>query len=250
MERRIAEMPAEEWHDVQNRYHSTRVCPRLSRSRVPRSALRAYTDGEGNLASRPVYDDGQPVLSKDALNRRDRLIEQLASLPPVQGALDQVIQRFGTDMVAEVTGRSRRIICKRGQDGIERLCVESRPAGANLAETSAFQDDDKRILVFSDAGGTGRSYHADLSARNQRLRVHYLLEAGWKADAAIQGPGPHQPHASGAAATLPANCYGCPWREALPVYHRATARHARRDHARSAPDRWPGHVPRRRQSGE
>ena len=50
-------------------------------------------------------------------------------------------------------------------------------------------DDDKRILVFSDAGGTGRSYHAELSAKNQRLRVHYLLEAGWKADAAIQGLG-------------------------------------------------------------
>ncbi|WP_239509611.1 strawberry notch C-terminal domain-containing protein, partial [Citrobacter freundii] len=50
-------------------------------------------------------------------------------------------------------------------------------------------DDTKRILVFSDAGGTGRSYHADLAARNRRLRVHYLLEAGWKADAAIQGLG-------------------------------------------------------------
>ena len=50
-------------------------------------------------------------------------------------------------------------------------------------------DDGKRILVFSDAGGTGRSYHAELSARNQRLRVHYLLEAGWKADTAIQGLG-------------------------------------------------------------
>ena len=50
-------------------------------------------------------------------------------------------------------------------------------------------DDAKRILVFSDAGGTGRSYHAELSARNRRLRVHYLLEPGWKADAAIQGLG-------------------------------------------------------------
>ena len=50
-------------------------------------------------------------------------------------------------------------------------------------------DDVKRILVFSDAGGTGRSYHAELSAKNRRLRVHYLLEAGWKADAAIQGLG-------------------------------------------------------------
>ena len=50
-------------------------------------------------------------------------------------------------------------------------------------------DDVKRILIFSDAGGTGRSYHADLAAKNQRLRVHYLLEPGWKADAAIQGLG-------------------------------------------------------------
>ncbi len=50
-------------------------------------------------------------------------------------------------------------------------------------------DDQKRILVFSDAGGTGRSYHADLSAKNQSKRVHYLLEPGWKADTAIQGLG-------------------------------------------------------------
>ncbi|MGF6312615.1 hypothetical protein ABIB82_006508 [Bradyrhizobium sp. i1.8.4] len=50
-------------------------------------------------------------------------------------------------------------------------------------------DDLKRVLVFSEAGGTGRSYHAELSAKNQRLRVHYLLEPGWKADAAIQGLG-------------------------------------------------------------
>ena len=63
------------------------------------------------------------------------------------------------------------------------------PASANLAETQSFMDDKKRILVFSDAGGTGRSYHADLGARNQRKRVHYLLEPGWKADTAIQGLG-------------------------------------------------------------
>ena len=100
------------------------------------------------------------------------------------GALDQIVQRFGTDLVAEVTGRSRRVIRKGS-----RLIVENRAASANLAETSAFMDDLKRILVFSDAGGTGRSYHAELSARNRRLRVHYLLEPGWKADAAIQGLG-------------------------------------------------------------
>jgi hypothetical protein len=67
--------------------------------------------------------------------------------------------------------------------------VENRAGSANLAETAAFMDDQRCILVFSDAGGTGRSYHAELSARNRRLRVHYLLEPGWKADAAIQGLG-------------------------------------------------------------
>jgi len=126
---------------------------------------------------------------REAVRRRDGLIEHLAALPPVQGALDQIVQRFGTEQVAEVTGRSRRIVRKRGDDGVDRLAIEGRPAGSNLAETSAFMDDDKRILVFSDAGGTGRSYHADLGTKNQRLRVHYLLEAGWKADAAIQGLG-------------------------------------------------------------
>lgn len=131
-----------------------------------------------------MYRDGQPVESRDAVARRDRLIEKLASLAPVPGALDQIVQRFGTDRVAEVTGRSRRIIRKH-----DRLMVEKRAGSANLAETAAFMDDLKRILVFSDAGGTGRSYHAELSARNRRLRVHYLLEPGWKADAAIQGLG-------------------------------------------------------------
>ena len=155
----------------------------------PTQLYEPFTDSEGNLSSRPVFRDGQPVQSREAVARRDRLIERLASLTPVHGALDQIVQRFGADTVAEVTGRSRRIIRKTGSDGVDRLVVENRAPSANLAETQAFMDDVKRILVFSDAGGTGRSYHAELSAKNRRLRVHYLLEPGWKADAAIQGLG-------------------------------------------------------------
>jgi len=184
MERRLSEIPTEEWNDVR-----VDITPReyvldyLAHS-FPVQLYEPFTDGEGNLSSRPVYRDGQPVESREAVARRDELIERLASLPPVPGALDQIVQRLGTDIVAEVTGRSRRIVRKG-----ERLAVENRAPSANLAETAAFMDDTKRVLVFSDAGGTGRSYHAELSARNQRLRVHYLLEPGWKADAAIQGLG-------------------------------------------------------------
>lgn len=134
-------------------------------------------------------ENGQPVVSREAVAQRDHAIEHLAALPAVQGALDQVVQQFGTEVVAEVTGRSRRIVRRTGEDGETRHVVETRPASVNLAETQAFMDDAKRVLVFSDAGGTGRSYHADLGAKNQRLRVHYLLEPGWKADNAIQGLG-------------------------------------------------------------
>ena len=189
MERRLADIPTEEWGDVQ-----VDITPReyvldyLAHS-FPTQLYEPFTTSEGDLSSRPVFRDGQPVQCRDAVARRDRLIEKLASLSPVHGALDQIVQRFGTDRVAEVTGRSRRIICKRGVDHVDRLVVESRAGSANLGETQAFMDDVKRILVFSDAGGTGRSYHAELSAKNRRLRVHYLLEAGWKADAAIQGLG-------------------------------------------------------------
>ncbi|MFN5405901.1 strawberry notch family protein, partial [Bradyrhizobium sp.] len=184
MERRLADLPTEEWNDVR-----VDITPReyvldyLAHS-FPVQLYEPFTDSEGNLSSRPVTRDGQPVESREAVARRDELIAKLASLPPVPGALDQIVQHFGTDMVAEVTGRSRRIVRKG-----DRLAVENRAASANLAETQAFMDDAKRVLIFSDAGGTGRSYHAELSARNTRLRVHYLLEPGWKADAAIQGLG-------------------------------------------------------------
>ena len=188
MERRLAEIPTEEWNDLNTDLSPREYVLSYLQHSFPVQLYEPYTDSEGNLLSRPVFRDGQPVESREAVARRDEMIEHLASLPPVPGALDQIVQHFGTDMVAEVTGRSRRIV-RKGEGPSARLAVENRAASANLAETSAFMDDQKRILVFSDAGGTGRSYHAELSARNQRLRVHYLLEPGWKADAAIQGLG-------------------------------------------------------------
>jgi hypothetical protein len=188
MERRLSDIPTDEWNDVRVDITPRESCLDYLQHSFPVQLYEPFTDSEGNLSSRPVTRDGQPVECREAARRRDVLIEHLASLPPVPGALDQIVQRFGTDLVAEVTGRSRRIV-RKGEGPAARLVVESRAGSANLAEAAAFMDDQKRILIFSDAGGTGRSYHADLGAKNQRLRVHYLLEPGWKADAAIQGLG-------------------------------------------------------------
>src|SRR3546814_12468295 len=80
-------------------------------------------------------------------------------------------------------------------DAHGRQRVESRSPRTNLAETDAFMRGAKKILIFSDAGGTGRSYHASLTCENQTRRNHYLLEPGWRADAAIQGLGrTHRTH--------------------------------------------------------
>ena len=199
MERRIAEIPASEWDDLSVDLTPRETVIEFLAHAFPVQLQEPFSDDDGNVMSRPVFDDdGNPVLCQEAVARRDALIEKLAALPPVQSALDQIVQRFGHEAVAEVTGRSRRVLKIADARG-ERLALRSRPASANLAETAAFMDASKRILVFSMAGGTGRSYHADLSCANTERRVHYLLEPGWRADQAIQGLGrTHRTHQASA----------------------------------------------------
>ena len=189
MERRLSEIPVESWEDLDLDVTPKEYVMEYLAKGFPTQLHELYEDEGGRLQSRPVMRDGQPVQSREAVELRDRLIEKLAALPAVQTALDQILHHFGAEKVAEVTGRTRRIVKRVDGGGGIRLAAETRPGSANLAETESFMNDTKRVLVFSDAGGTGRSYHADLSARNQRKRVHYLLEPGWKADAAIQGLG-------------------------------------------------------------
>ncbi len=199
MERRIAEIPASEWDDINVDLTPRETVIEFLAHAFPVQLQEPFTDDEGNVMSRPVFDgDGNPVICQEAAQRRDALIEKLASLPPVPSALDQIVQHFGHDAVAEVTGRSRRVLKITDARG-ERLALRTRPASANLAETAAFMDGEKRILVFSMAGGTGRSYHADLSCANTERRIHYLLEPGWRADQAIQGLGrTHRTHQASA----------------------------------------------------
>ena len=195
MERRLAEIPASEWDDLGIDLTPREAVLDFLAHAFPVQLQEPFTDSDGNLMSRPATDaEGRPVLCREALAQRDALIEKLASLPPVHSALDQIVHHFGHEAVAEVTGRSRRVLRISDGNG-ERLALRGRPASANLAETSAFMDGTKRILVFSMAGGTGRSYHSDLSSANTGRRVHYLLEPGWRADQAIQGLGrTHRTH--------------------------------------------------------
>jgi len=157
----------------------------------PTQQYEEYID-DGKERSRPVVDSaGNPVQNKEAVAMRDALIEHLASVRVPQGPLDMVLDHFGTDVVAEVTGRGRRFVRKPDErTGQMRRVEESRPGSSNIAETDAFQSGKKKVLVFSEAGGTGRSYHADNTAESRGARrSHYLVQGGWRADKAVQGFG-------------------------------------------------------------
>jgi P-loop containing NTP hydrolase pore-1/C-terminal domain on Strawberry notch homologue len=185
MERRLSEIPPSEWNDLHVDITPREYVFDYLHHAFPVHLHVVVTDAEGNETTELAKDEeGNLIICQEALRKRDGLLENLACLPAIPSALDQIIHHFGHEQVAEATGRSRRVI--RIDD---RYCVQNRPASSNTAETHAFMDDKKKILIFSEAGGTGRSYHADRNAINQRKRIHYLLEPGWKADAAIQGLG-------------------------------------------------------------
>ncbi|MBC1279551.1 strawberry notch family protein [Nostoc sp. UCD121] len=186
LKRRLDEVPASEWKDLNLDLTPREYVMDYLMSAFPVHLHSIHSGVDGEERSEPVFDaDGSPVISQEAVALRDALVDKLASLDPIPGALEQLLWHFGDKQIAEVTGRSKRVL----KDESGRLFVDSRGAGANIAETAAFMQGDKQILIFSDAGGTGRSYHADLNAVNRRRRSHYLLEAGWRADNAIQGLG-------------------------------------------------------------
>ena len=152
----------------------------------PTTMYEEYTDENGNQRTRPVLNSaGDPVENPKAVEMRDKLLEDLGGLDVPDGALNQLLSYFGKDAVAEITGRSTRVI--RDENG--KVVLEKFTQAMKARDEKAFQDGKKRILVFSDAGGTGRSYHASNTFKNQQKRIHYLVQPGWRADKAVQGFG-------------------------------------------------------------
>lgn len=149
-----------------------------------------YEDEDGNIRSRPAKDSaGNPVLNREAVAMREALVEKLASIRVPDGPLEMLINEIGKERVAEITGRTRRVVWGKDAAGRVAKVIETRGATQRDVESQDFMDDKRQVLVFSNAGGTGRSYHADLKAKNQRKRIHLLLQPGWQASQAVQGFG-------------------------------------------------------------
>jgi P-loop containing NTP hydrolase pore-1/C-terminal domain on Strawberry notch homologue len=184
LNRRLEGIPPSEWGDLRLDFTPKESIVQYLEGSFP-TRLHSVSEVDGRVVATPIQDvEGNPVFAQEAIELRDALIERIADLPSIAGFLDQLIWHFGTDTIAEVTGRSKRVVLKDNQ-----YKLETRSANANIAETNAFQDDRKQVLIFSGAGGTGRSYHAALDVQNQRLRRHYLIQPGWQASEAVQSLG-------------------------------------------------------------
>ena len=158
----------------------------------PVTQYEDYEDENGNIKQRVVSDsEGNPVINYDSVQKRDKLIAQIEEeLVIPQGPLDSFLQTFGADNVAEVTGRTLRLVDVPDPVTGELKKVDQKRTPAHVKkEIREFLDDQRQILVFSEAGGTGGSFHADKRIDNQRRRVHYAFQLGWRADVAVQGFG-------------------------------------------------------------
>ena len=163
----------------------------------PTQQFEDYKDEDGNKRSRPVVDSkGNHVENAEATAMKNNLMSKLGAMKVPDGPLEIIINTFGTKNVAEVTGRQRRVVKEKNEDsGRIEGRIERRSPSHNAADVKAFLSDKKNILVFSDAGGTGQSFHAGADMKNQRRRIHYLIQPGWRADNAVQGFG--RTHRSG-----------------------------------------------------
>lgn len=158
----------------------------------PVQQFEEYMDDEGKMRSRPVFDSNEnPVLNSEAVQAKETLLDVMGSLKVPYGPLEYILNTFGTENVAEVTGRTKRVVQGVDKDGRQISIKEPWSKAKSMRDTDLFLAGKKRILVFSYAGSTGKSYHADLDPKikNKQQRVHYLIQAGWRADKAIQGFG-------------------------------------------------------------
>lgn len=136
-----------------------------------------------------VGANGEFVQDPVAVERKERLLGRLQRMKMGEAPLDMILNEFGHKNVAEVTGRSARREMVRNSDGEMEMKIVRRTKNNAKQEADEFNDGERTVLVFSGAGNTGFSFHADRKFKNQRRRVQFMIEAGYNAASAIQGLG-------------------------------------------------------------
>jgi hypothetical protein len=157
----------------------------------PTQLYQDETDpASGRTIQVPVVDDaGSRVESQEALRMKQALLDKLSAVHLPENPLDQLVNHFGEVNVAELTGRTRRLIRDPGTGKVEykKRAPDGVPMNrVNVHSMEQFQSGRCRVAIISDAGSLGISLHASNRAANRQRRVHVTLELGWSADKQMQ----------------------------------------------------------------
>ena len=133
-------------------------------------------------------ENGEQIHSKAALALKQELLDRLATLRLPEHPLDQIINHFGAENVAEMTGRKMRLVkLSNGEHAYRPRGIAGVPQRqTNLHELQNFQGKRKRIAIMSEVAATGDSLHSDKRAINQQRREHIAAELKWSADKQLQ----------------------------------------------------------------
>ncbi len=163
---------------------------RLIESCFPTALYQEITDTvKEKIKYEPLLgENGEQIHSKAALALKQELLDRLATLQLPEHPLDQIINHFGTENVAEMTGRKMRLVkLSNGEFAHRPRGIAGIPQRqTNLHELQQFQGKRKRIAIMSEVAATGDSLHSDKRAINQQRREHIAAELKWSADKQLQ----------------------------------------------------------------
>ena len=163
---------------------------RLVENCFPVKVFQEETDANGgSVVYVPVLDEsGNQLESRVALELKRELLDRLSVLEIPEHPLDQLVNYFGTENVAEMTGRKKRLIkTLSGRFEYRARQIPGVPNRLiNLFEKNCFQNKDKRIAIMSEVASTGDSFHSSRTVRNQERRLHIAAELKWSADKQVQ----------------------------------------------------------------
>ncbi len=153
-------------------------------------------DNEGKIRSvyRPKLDsNGDQIHCPTARAYKNSMIAEMREIKLPLPSLDQIMIAFGPGRLAEVTGRTKRLVPNKpngDQDGATGVVLEDRNETQRMQDIADFHDGKKLGLIFSTgAGGASMSYHAKIGTKNTRRRIHYVIQLGYRADEVTQGFG-------------------------------------------------------------
>ena len=138
---------------------------------TPQEIATQYISSDFLFAKKTAEDTEALAVPEDVL----ALIKGLPN-----GAADQVLGEFGESLVAEITGRTKRII-----DGK----IKSRAAKDRQTDIEEFMAGNKRVAILSASGGTGINLHNSKDNPKDIKRNHIIVQINPEISGMIQAMG-------------------------------------------------------------